>query len=530
MNNLDVLIIGSGPAGISVAWPLVKAGLAVTMLEANSVELPASPIATSYTAWRNNPNRWRDILGNDLEELTADINYSPKYSTPLGRAVIHHGSNLSPELHIENAVVARAGTVGGLSSIWGAFCAAFNETDMKGFPISYETLAPSYRAVAERIGLSGAMDDLSDFLGPDLPLQLPLPLNAPARYVLKNYKLHTRSGFKLGQARNAVLTAPRPGRSACVECGLCLYGCGRKSIYNSAEEIPELLRFSNFAYLQNAKVSKLISIGNEEHKIQVILNQTVTTVAARTFVLAAGTLNTTALLLDYYGLYEKGVRLLSNPVAGMAFIVPKFIGQDFSANSFGLGRLSYRLGLKADHYATGVMYGADTLPLDLFASRMPFTKPLSWALSSALAPAILMTTCYLSSDMSNMQLYLNLENGKQVLHIRGDMPSATNSELRSAGKKLARHMANLGAYLVPGSLTVSPPGSDGHLAGTVPMGGTGPLACTKDCELTSGKGFYVVDGAWFPSLPPKHCTFTIMANAVRVGEEIARKYSNSAHL
>jgi choline dehydrogenase-like flavoprotein len=113
MNNLDVVIIGSGPAGISVAWPLVKAGLAVTMLEANTAELPASPVATSYAAWRNNPNRWRDMLGNDLKGLIADTNHPPKHSTPRGRSVIYHGNNFSPELHIKNAVVARAGSVGG---------------------------------------------------------------------------------------------------------------------------------------------------------------------------------------------------------------------------------------------------------------------------------------------------------------------------------------------------------------------------------------------------------------------------------
>jgi choline dehydrogenase-like flavoprotein len=139
-----------------------------------------------------------------------------------------------------------------------------------------------------------------------------------------------------------------------------------------------------------------------------------------------------------------------------------------------------------------------------------------------------MTTCYLSGDMSNMQLSLNLENGRQVLHINGDMPFSTNSELRAASQKLAGQMARLGAYLVPGSLTLSPPGCDGHLTGTVPMGGTGPLSCTDDCELAGCRGVYVVDGAWFPSLPPKHCTFTIMANAFRVGKEIARKSTNSA--
>ncbi len=40
MRETDILIIGSGPAGVSAAWPLVFAGLSVTMIDAGTGKLP----------------------------------------------------------------------------------------------------------------------------------------------------------------------------------------------------------------------------------------------------------------------------------------------------------------------------------------------------------------------------------------------------------------------------------------------------------------------------------------------------------
>jgi hypothetical protein len=114
------------------------------------------------------------------------------------------------------------------------------------------------------------------------------------------------------------------------------------------------------------------------------------TITARALLLGAGTVNSTALLLDYFELYDTPIGILHNPVAGMAILMPEYIGLSFPGKSFALGRLSYRLELdKESGYATGVMYGADTLPLNLFAARMPFSRPASLQLSAALAPACL---------------------------------------------------------------------------------------------------------------------------------------------
>jgi choline dehydrogenase-like flavoprotein len=51
-----------------------------------------------------------------------------------------------------------------------------------------------------------------------------------------------------------------------------------------------------------------------------------------------------------------------------------------------------------------------------------------------------------------------------------------------------------------------------------------PAAFTSDpsCRSHDFRNLYFADGATFPFLPAKNLTFTLMANAVRVGEAMAR--------
>jgi choline dehydrogenase-like flavoprotein len=525
MRETDILIIGSGPAGISAAWPMVRAGLSVTVIDAAEGKLPSSPAAPSFSAWRQNKQKIYDVLGEDLGGLADNGDYSPKFSTPLGRAILTEGARRAPSIDAPNALISRALASGGQSNIWGAFCTAFDDNDLRGFSISARDLAQGYKATAERIGLAGMKDDLDCFHGSNLPLLTPPPLSQPARALLGSYtKSRKRQDFILGYARNAVLTQGRGNRGGCVQCGLCLYGCARGSIYNSALELPELSAFPRFTYLQGVEARKLVSLeGGSQTVLAKCAGETLE-IKSRKLLLGAGTINTTALLLDYYKKYDERIRLLCNPVAGMAFIIPRFFCEPLPEYGFGLGQLSYCISLNgSEEYATGVVYGADTLPLSLFAERMPLTRPLALAFSAAMAPALLMVTAYLSSDASNVTLRFIPDAGEGVVAVESATVDETRGKLLRTGSKLRGAFGKLGAYLVPRSFTISPPGSDAHLAGTVPMGGKDRVACTAQCELVSEPNVYVVDGSWLPRLPPKHCTFTIMANAYRIGTLVAQK-------
>ena len=62
-----------------------------------------------------------------------------------------------------------------------------------------------------------------------------------------------------------------------------------------------------------------------------------------------------------------------------------------------------------------------------------------------------------------------------------------------------------------------------HFAGTLPMTTRDvPLTTDRDGKLRGTKHVYVVDGSVFPTLPSKGLTFTMMANANRIGVGVAR--------
>jgi len=254
-------------------------------------------------------------------------------------------------------------------------------------------------------------------------------------------------------------------------------------------------------------------------------------VGARAVVLAAGTLNSTALVLHSQSAVGKKLRLLTNPVAAMAFVVPSFIGTPLPSESFSLGQLSYRLQLRElPDYMTGVLYTADALPLTTFAQRLPLSRPCAMALSRVVASALLLGTLYLPGRLSHNYVALERTAGNlEHLYVEGRITNEVRSLFHSAARELSREMRRLGAFAIPGSLTIAQAGSDAHLAGTLPMKNEGDeFTCTAAGELRRWRNIFVADGSCLSDLPAKHCTFTIMANADRIGRILAQKLTRSS--
>jgi choline dehydrogenase-like flavoprotein len=524
----DVVIIGSGPGGVSSAWPLVEAGLRVILLDGASGQVPEPP-RMNISAFRRHPMNWRHAFGDDFSGLSLRRDLSPKFATRIGRAILSSGEGLT-KIRTNNFVAVRSSTAGGLSSVWGAFATAFDDQDLVNYPIKASDLAQSYQSVGHRIGISGGQDHLTDFHGSGFPLQRPTWLMPIATQVLNKYQRRRSSrALILGTARNAVATDQMPGREPCNMCGLCLYGCGRGAIYSAAQDLSELKSRRNFRYLEHSTATRLSSVGPREPIVQVLTGDKRLSIGSRAVIVAAGTLNSTALVLHSEGAIGKKIRLLTNPVAAMAFLVPSFIGAPLSSESFSLGQLSYRLHVDGlPDYITGVLYAADALPLTTFGQRMPLSRRCAGELSKLLAPAILLATLYLPGRLSRN--YVALErtaSNAEELYVEGEITSEARNLFRIASRQLAREMRGLGAFAIPGSLTVAPAGGDAHLAGTLPMKNEGgEFTCTATGELRRWPRVFVADGSGLPDLPAKHPTFTIMANADRIGRNLAKTLAN----
>ena len=67
-----------------------------------------------------------------------------------------------------------------------------------------------------------------------------------------------------------------------------------------------------------------------------------------------------------------------------------------------------------------------------------------------------------------------------------------------------------------------------HYAGTLPMSTSGDeLTTDRHGKLARTQRVYVADGSVFPSLPSKGLTFTMMANADRIGCHLAKALGSS---
>jgi len=499
---VPIVIIGSGPAGVCAAWPLVAAGLPVVMLDAaDAAPLPAAPTGT-IGALRRSPDRARVVFGDQPPLPGLVQNRSPKIATVLARAV---GAGFHDRLGLATDGFFAIGSLapGGLTNIWGAMAPTGDDADLAPFPGGAIAMRAAYQRVIARIGIGGGTTELA----------------APIQTVLRRHAGRD-DGLTLLVARNAVLAEAREGREGCNHCGLCLWGCHRRSIYNAAYELPALRGYPNFTYHPGQYVRDIQPDG-AGHRVII---DGAEPLAARRVILAAGTITTTALALRRLGAFDEDIPLLNNPLGALACVVPGQIGAALPERSFSLAQLQFGLSVDGGAACSGTLYAADTLPLSVIADRLPLSRPLALRLARALMPALTVATFFLPGSFSRNCIRLG-SGPPQRLTIQGEQPRETQAALLAVGRQLARLLRRRGAYALPGSLTVAEPGTDIHYAGTLPMGAAGRFGCGPDGTLNRCPGLHIVDGACLPLLPAQHCTLTIMANADRIGHDLARRWA-----
>jgi choline dehydrogenase-like flavoprotein len=486
------------------------------MIDASSeTPLPAAPCG-DIDGFRRAPSRWEVQFSHNLSGLDPAGDQSPKLTTPLAREVLANFAT-TMGLQVRDFIALGSLSQGGLSNIWGAVATVYDDEDLAGFPIRQADLLPSYASVMQRIGVSGCAGAAG------LPVEEGPTLTAPAERLLNTaFRSPARDGgFVLERTTNAVLMGNRSGREGCARCGMCLWGCRRNSIYVSGLELPQLCRFPHFRYCRATLVRRLLP-HDMGHALEIDGKTGCTLLPAPRVLLAAGTIATTSLVLRRLGSI-RSTRLLTNPVGGMAFMIPALFAEPLPKRSFALGQLSYRFPLRDGGQAAGIIYGADALPLAGIAARLPISRPAALRLTRALAPSLLLATCYLPGRFSANTLRVAGEGDQRQILIEGVQTDATRHTLLAAGRRLVREMRRLGAFALPGSLRIAQPGADAHYAGTLPMGGNGPAACAPTGELNGSPGLYIADGAVLPDLPAKHCTLTIMANADRIARHLATR-------
>jgi choline dehydrogenase-like flavoprotein len=179
-----------------------------------------------------------------------------------------------------------------------------------------------------------------------------------------------------------------------------------------------------------------------------------------------------------------------------------------------------RYGEGKHDYVTGSVYEVAFLPMPSFAARLPLGRRISMELMSALAPALMVATAFFPGDCSDNRLAWQREGNRCTVVVRGGFDASLSDKRRRVTQRLRRIWRRRGAWTLPGT-ALAAPGTDVHYAGPFGMGLKHPHGTTRYGELNAAPGIHIADGSAFPSLPSKHPTLTIMANADRIGRHLA---------
>lgn len=520
--DFDIIIVGSGPAGVSAAFPLVDAGLRVLMVDGGKQPGVLPPAADFLSARANDTEQWRWMVGEDFYALKKRDAVSPKLRVP-SHAYAFEEFEARNHIVGKNFITVGSLATGGLSNAWGCGVARFSASDMADFPFPASELDVSYSKVSQRMGISGKInDDMSDYFGLDEYSQPPIPMDALhtrlfQRYLIRRKKLNSQ-GFRLGRSRVAVLSEDIDGRQACNLSGNCLWGCRRHSMYSSTDDLPGLGKHENFSELSGFVVDGLTHHdGYWAVEGNIISDGERRSITASKIVLAAGTLATTRIVLKTLNL-RRPVPLLSCPTAAFLLWLPQLLGTP-RVPGFGLGQLSFSLGLQDNTTAFGSTFATTGISLSEFVRHVPLRRRYGIDLLRGLLSSCVVGNVFLPGHLTAAEAELRSDTS---LSVTGRYSDAVVPLMDEATKKLRKAYWSLGAVLLPGSFTVGRPGGDIHYAGTLPMREAPSLGETSPRGEVEGlDGIFVVDGACLPTLTEKSHTLTIMANADRIGRQLA---------
>jgi choline dehydrogenase-like flavoprotein len=517
-DHYDVIVIGSGPGGATLAHRLAGTGKSILMLERGDY-LPRS---------RSN---W------DSKAVFVDAAYQAK-ETWYDR----DGSAFHPGLHY---------FVGGNSKVYGAALFRLRERDFgelrhkdgisPAWPLGYDVFEPYYTQAEELYHVHGQRGEDPTEPWSSAPYAYPPVKHEPRIQNLNEglqreglHPFHLPLGIKLDQNPDGSATIYSP----CIRCDAfdgfpCAINAKADAQVICVD--PTRAAYPNFRLLTNAYVTHLESdaAGRSVSRVHVIRDNQIEQYSADIVVTACGALSSALLLLrSLSDAHPKGLANGSDQVGrnymrhNMSILMALLKEPNdtvfqktlaFSDYYFGSDDWEYPLGLiQMCAKSHGEQIRGEALPGYLsWLPEMPFEKMAKHSIDFWLQ----------SEDLPRPENRIRYDGGRVVLDIREGNEEAAK-RLRA---KLKGLLTPLGAWphLIERRLYLGkdiPIGGTAHQAGTCRFG-TDPASSVLDldCKAHELDNLYITDASFFPSIGAVNPTLTIIANALRVADHIKER-------
>jgi choline dehydrogenase-like flavoprotein len=521
--HYDVIIIGSGAGGGTLAYKLAPSGLRILLLERGDYVRREvenwSTLAVNKQGRYNTKEVWRAASGAELHPHT---NYYVGGNTKFyGAALFRLRREDFGELRHH----------GGISPAW---------------PVSYDEMEPHYTA-AERLyqvhGERGA-DPTEPWAS--APYDHPPISHEPRLQQLHDdlvaqgrSPFHVPLGVRLNEANSR--------QSACIRCATC---DGHPCLVNAKSDaqvmcVDPALEYPNVTLATGALVKCLETSASGREITGVVIERSGTTerYTANVVVSSAGAINSAALLLRsanerhpnglanssgvvgrYYMGHVNSVLMAISKCPNPTIFQKTLALNDFYFRAddweFPMGHISFVGKLDADTLAAGAPAIAPGWTLDLMAKHsLDF-----WLTSEDLPDAN--NRVSLDRDGTIVLAYTpNNEEGHKRLG--GKVRELLNGQRSCAIHGKGCHVGVFARSLFLGQRI--PLAGVAHQNGTIRFGhDASTSALDVNCRAHDIDNLYVVDGSFFPSSGAVNPALTIMANALRVGDHLLDRFGARA--
>jgi choline dehydrogenase-like flavoprotein len=516
--HYDVIIIGSGPGGATIAQRLAQTGKRILLLERGDY-LP------------------RERENWDSQAVFIDARYQAR-ETWYGS----DGKAFHPGLHY---------FVGGNSKVYGGVLLRLRERDFEeirhadgispAWPVKYDVFEPYYQAAEELYHVHGLRGEDPTEPPSQAPYAYP-PLTHEPRIAqlfegMKregHHPFHLPVGILLDERDSVALP-----HSPCIRCNAfdgypCLVN-GKADAQIVCVD-PALAKYPNLKLVTRSYVEKLITntSGSTVAGVEVVQEDERPVYSGDIVVVACGALSSALLMLRSandqhpHGLANSSGQVGRNFMRHNNSVVlaisrtpnPTRFQKTLGLNDFYFGAddWPFPLGhIQMVGKSDGVQIHGDGLPKSL--QWFP-KKPFDWIAAHSI------DFWLTSEDLPRPENRIYYESdGRVILDLKlSNMEGhrRLRQKLRGLCNKLEIH-----PHLFDRSLYLGqniPIGGTAHQAGTMRFG-TDPKQSVLDvnCKAHELDNLYVTDASFFPSIGAVNPTLTIIANALRVGDHIAKR-------
>jgi choline dehydrogenase-like flavoprotein len=508
--HYDVIIIGSGAGGGTLAWKLAPSGKRILLLERGDY-VPREPENWSTRAVNlegryNTREQWMDKDGKPLHPHT---NYWVGGNTKFyGAALFRLRREDFGELRHH----------GGISPAW---------------PVSYDEMEPYYAQAEELYHVHGERGTDPTEPWSSGPYRYPGVSHEPRIQEL-NDQLVQRGYRPFKVPLGIQLDEQNRRRSKCIRCATCDGHPCLVSAKSDAQVIcidPALEAHSNLSLLTGAYVSRLETgpSGREITRVHVERNGASETYTAGVVVVSCGAINSAALLLrsasdrhpqglangsDVVGRHYMG-HVNAVLMAISTTPNPTVFQKTLALNDFYFGAPDWEYPM--GHISFVGKLDADTLS----AGAPPFVPGMTLDIMARHSLDFWLT----SEDLPDPENRVTLDrNGRITLSYT---PNNLEAHERLTAK-LRGIMRDVGmSHIVPRQVFVGqriPLAGVAHQNGTIRFGrDPRTSALDPNCRAHEVDNLYVVDGSFFPSSGAVNPALTIIANALRVGDHLLER-------